>query len=92
MEVDADPPPRWLQTPPAMTTPIRTKLPRPGVTPLKINTDQRKLDEVYVKLLGRGGDKLLSEETKWLAITSKSFDHGRRGYNDRLAFFGTLGW
>jgi large subunit ribosomal protein L15 len=25
---------------------------------------------------------------QWLAITHKSFDHGRRGFNDRLAFLG----
>lgn len=31
---------------------------------------------------------MLSEETKWLAVTNKSFDAGRRGFNDRLAFFG----
>ena len=33
---------------------------------------------------------MLSEETKWLAVTHKSFDHGRRGFNDRLAFLGKL--
>lgn len=31
---------------------------------------------------------MLSDETKWLAVTHKSFDHGRRGFNDRLAFLG----
>lgn len=25
---------------------------------------------------------------QWLAVTHKSFDHGRRGFNDRLAFLG----
>jgi len=25
---------------------------------------------------------------KWLAVTHKSFDHGRQGFNDRLAFLG----
>jgi len=25
---------------------------------------------------------------QWLALTHKSFDHGRRGFNDRLAFLG----
>jgi len=70
-----------------MKAPVRAK-PLRQTTPLKVNTDQRKLDEVYVRFLGRGGDTLLSEETKWLAVTSKSFDHGRRGFNDRLAFFG----
>jgi len=31
---------------------------------------------------------VLPEEIKWLAVTHKSFDQGRRGFNDRLAFFG----
>lgn len=31
---------------------------------------------------------MLTDEVKWLAITHKSFDHGKRGYNDRLAFLG----
>ena len=31
---------------------------------------------------------MLEEEIKWLAVTHKSFDHGRRGFNDRLAFLG----
>ncbi|KAI9667119.1 MAG: hypothetical protein M1831_001296 [Alyxoria varia] len=30
----------------------------------------------------------LPEEVKWLAVTHKSFDHGRRGFNDRLGFLG----
>ncbi|KAK3066442.1 hypothetical protein LTS18_001719 [Coniosporium uncinatum] len=39
-------------------------------------------------MLGNGGEKVLTDEVKWLAITHKSFDHGRRGFNDRLAFLG----
>ena len=27
-------------------------------------------------------------ESQWLAVTHKSFDHARRGFNDRLAFLG----
>ncbi|OAP65726.1 hypothetical protein AYL99_01698 [Fonsecaea erecta] len=87
MEVDAEKPPRWSQTPSALKAPVRVRPPRIQ-TPLKINKDQRKLDDFYVKFLGRDGDKMLSEETKWLAVTNKSFDAGRRGFNDRLAFFG----
>jgi len=87
MEVDAEELPRWAQTPPALKAPVRVRPPRIQ-TPLKINKDQRKLDDFYVKFLGRDGDKMLSEETKWLAVTNKSFDAGRRGFNDRLAFFG----
>jgi large subunit ribosomal protein L15 len=52
------------------------------------NEDPKVLDAMYVKLLGPGGDKVLDEEIKWLAVTHKSFDQGRRGFNDRLAFFG----
>lgn len=54
------------------------------------NEDPKLVDAVYAGLLGRGGEKALSEEVKWLAITHKSFDQGRRGFNDRLAFFGML--
>ena len=54
----------------------------------KCNNDPAKLDQFYEKFLGRGGDAILTEEIKWLAITHKSFDQGRRGFNDRLAFFG----
>ena len=71
-----------------MKAPFRARVKKEEARPLEINSDPRKLDEVYVRLLGQGGDKLLSEETKWLAVTAKSFDHGRRGFNDRLAFFG----
>jgi large subunit ribosomal protein L15 len=53
------------------------------------NSDPAKLDQFYLQFLGPGGDGVLSEEVKWLAITHKSFDQGRRGFNDRLAFFGT---
>jgi len=31
---------------------------------------------------------MLSEEVKWLAITHRSFDQGRRGFNDRLTNMG----
>ncbi|ETI24426.1 hypothetical protein G647_03795 [Cladophialophora carrionii CBS 160.54] len=86
MDVDRDSPPRWSQTPPALKAPVRVRPPRIS-QPLKVNKDQRKLDEFYIKFLGRDGDKMLSEETKWLAVTNKSFDAGRRGFNDRLAFF-----
>lgn len=87
MEVESErTTPRWATTPAGMKAPVRTRPERQNT--LKVNTDQRRLDDVYVNILGRDGDKMLSEETKWLAVTSKSFDHGRRGFNDRLAFFG----
>jgi len=31
---------------------------------------------------------VLPEDVKWLAITHKSFDQGRRGFNERLAVLG----
>ncbi|KAG6355975.1 hypothetical protein INS49_015360 [Diaporthe citri] len=42
----------------------------------------------YERFLGRNGSKLLPEEIKWLAVTHKSFDFGRRGFNTRLAYYG----
>ena len=88
MEVDGSPRPRWSHTPPAMAAPVRSR-PRPeGVKPLRINEDPQVLDDIYVRFLGKDGDQLLQEETKWLAVTHKSFDHGRRGFNDRLSFLG----
>ena len=51
------------------------------------NEDPQKLDQMYARFFG-STDLTLSEETKWLAVTHKSFDWGRRGYNDRLAYFG----
>jgi large subunit ribosomal protein L15 len=52
------------------------------------NNDPVTLDAMYVRLLGDGGDRLLSDEVKWLAVTHKSFDQGRRGFNDRLTYLG----
>lgn len=46
------------------------------------------LDNAYSSFLGKNGDTLLPEELKWLAVTHKSFDHARRGFNDKLAFLG----
>lgn len=87
----ADPPndrPRWQAPPPQMTAPFRSKPPVEG-NDYAVNEDPRKLNKAYDRLLGKDGHKLLTEEVKWLAVTHKSFDHGRRGYNDRLAFLGT---
>ena len=87
MEVDTPNPPRWSYTPPAMKAPV-THRPRLSGGRHDVNKDPRKLDEMYTRFLGNGGERMLSEETKWLAVTHKSFDHGRRGFNDRLAFLG----
>ena len=81
--------PRWQRTPPAMAMPIRSR-PRPKGPEFVVNDDPRKLDQMYTSLLGgRDPNTQLSEEVRWLAVTHKSFDHGRRGFNDRLAFLGT---
>ncbi len=80
--------PRWQQTPPRMTAPFRTKPPTKFDNEFTVNEDPALLDRAYERVLGKGGSQLLTEEVKWLAVTHKSFDHGRRGYNDRLAYFG----
>lgn len=46
------------------------------------------MDDVLNTFLGRDGERMLPDELKWLAVTHKSFDQGRRGFNDRLAFLG----
>ena len=89
MEVEGDSRQRWAQTPPAMKAPLRAHPGPSSYQNSKINDDPKKLDAMYIRFLGQGGHQLLSEETKWLAVTHKSFDHGRRGFNDRLAFLGS---
>ncbi|KAJ5303827.1 uncharacterized protein N7443_003487 [Penicillium atrosanguineum] len=81
------PAPRWSYTPPRTKAPfsLRMHSKRPD---FHVNADPALLDEFYTRMLGNEGDKMLSEETKWLAVTHKSFDQGRRGFNDRLAFLG----
>lgn len=79
--------PRWKQTPRAMTAPVRLRPVKPG-NEWTVNEDPRKLEDAYTRMLGKGGDTFLSENIKWLAVTHKSFDHGRRGFNDRLAYLG----
>ncbi|KAL8793327.1 MAG: hypothetical protein Q9195_004104 [Heterodermia aff. obscurata] len=80
--------PRWQKTPERMTAPFRSKRPTFKPNDFTVNEKQERLDKVYVEVLGTNGDKVLTEEVRWLAVTHKSFDHGRRGYNDRLAFLG----
>lgn len=78
---------RWEAPPPRMTAPFRSKPPVLG-NDFRVNEDPYRLDEAYIRVLGPGGDSMLTDEVKWLAVTHKSFDHGRRGFNDKLAFFG----
>jgi large subunit ribosomal protein L15 len=70
-----------------MAMPIRVR-PRPRNNEWPVNDDPKKLDAALARFLGQEGDGVLSEETKWLAVTHKSFDQGRRGFNDRLSYLG----
>lgn len=71
-----------------MKAPIRIN-PRNRNMDFAVNEDPKKLDEVLARLLGQGTEDWLPQEVKFLAVTHKSFDYGRRGFNDRLAFLGT---
>jgi large subunit ribosomal protein L15 len=55
----------------------------------RCNDDPRRVADFYNRFLGQGGESMLNEETRWLAITHKSYDQGRRGFNDRLSYMGT---
>lgn len=86
--IDSAERPRWSYTPEMSRAPVSMHPKKNSRFQWKTNSDPELLDRVYVRLLGAGGAKLLSDEVKWLAMTHKSFDQGRRGYNDRLACFG----
>ncbi|KAK5162920.1 uncharacterized protein LTR77_011081 [Saxophila tyrrhenica] len=74
--------------------------PEPKQPVWRVNDDAEAMDEMYDRFMGRVGEAvkgevkdtrgrgMLDEEVKWLALTHKSFDHGRRGFNDKLAFLG----
>lgn len=81
--------PRWSQTPQGMKAPVQMDFARnPKNKVWHVNSSPEKLDAMYNRLLGPAGSKMLPEELKWLAVTHKSFDQGRRGFNDRLALMG----
>jgi large subunit ribosomal protein L15 len=84
--------PRWSYTPERMKGPgfSINIVKDPSRTIWHNNDDPAKLDAMYTRLLGPKGDRVLPDEIKWLAITHKSFDQGRRGFNTRLAYFGGL--
>ncbi|KAL2262649.1 hypothetical protein VTK26DRAFT_574 [Humicola hyalothermophila] len=84
--------PRWSYTPERMKGPgfSINVVKDPRRTIWHNNDDPAKLDAMYNRLLGANGDRMLPDEVKWLAITHKSFDQGRRGFNTRLAYFGRL--
>jgi large subunit ribosomal protein L15 len=77
--------PHWLRTPPRMRAPVTLNS---GNRPYTCNNDPAKLDAMYTRLFGSGRGNIISEDVKWLAVTHKSFDQGRRGFNDRLAYLG----
>ncbi|KAI1360304.1 RNase III domain-containing protein [Xylaria arbuscula] len=81
--------PRWSYTPERMKAPFSPHITKdPTRSRWTVNEDPQKLDDALNHFLGRDGEKMLPEELKWLAVTHKSFDQGRRGFNDRLAFLG----
>ncbi|KAI1487816.1 RNase III domain-containing protein [Biscogniauxia mediterranea] len=81
--------PRWARTPERMKAPFSPHIIRdPSRSVWHVNEDPQKLDDALARFLGRGGGRMLPDELKWLAVTHKSFDQGRRGFNDRLAFLG----
>lgn len=83
--------PRWAHTPEMMKAPFSPHITiDPSRSVWQVNKDPQKLDDALNSFLGRDGDRMLPEELKWLAVTHKSFDQGRRGFNDRLAFLGTV--
>jgi large subunit ribosomal protein L15 len=84
--------PRWSYTPERMKGPgfSINVVKDPSRTVWHNNEDPAKLDAMYNRLLGSKGDRMLPDEIKWLAITHKSFDQGRRGFNTRLAYFGAI--
>ncbi|KAK7420195.1 hypothetical protein QQX98_002848 [Neonectria punicea] len=83
--------PRWSQTPPEMKADVQLDFAKWAHNKIwSVNNDPKKLDEMYDRLLGPNGSRLLPEELKWLAVTHKSFDQGRRGFNDRLALVGRM--
>ena len=84
--------PRWSRTPPAMKARFQLDHAKKSSNKVwSVNNNPERLDEMYVRLLGPRGDKVLPEELKWLSVTHKSFDQGRRGFNDRLALMGKHG-
>ncbi|KAK2001038.1 RNase III domain-containing protein [Colletotrichum falcatum] len=84
--------PRWSYTPEAMKAPFSPHITKnPARSVWEVNSDPKKLDQMYVRFLGRDGDKMLPDEVKWLAVTHKSYDQGRRGFNDKLAYLGRQG-
>lgn len=79
--------PRWAATPERMRAPVSLHQNLPA-NRYNVNESPERLDRAYNNVFGPEGPDLLTAEVKWLAVTHKSFDQGRRGYNDRLAYLG----
>ncbi|KAI0205175.1 RNase III domain-containing protein [Astrocystis sublimbata] len=83
--------PRWSYTPSRMKAPVSHNghlTVDPARSVWQVNESPEKLDDALEALLGRDGPRMLPEELKWLAVTHKTFDQGRRGFNERLSFLG----
>ncbi|KAG6002387.1 hypothetical protein E4U21_003147 [Claviceps maximensis] len=90
-ESQSRPPPRWSQTPAGMKARFQLDHAKSPANKIwSVNNNPGRLDDMYNRFLGPGGSKMLPEELKWLAVTHKSFDQGRRGFNDKLALMGRL--
>jgi large subunit ribosomal protein L15 len=79
--------PRWKAAPAGLHLPFKIRN-ADGKPAWRCNDDALLLNRMYVRLLGSRGPTLLKDETKWLAVTHKTFDQGKRGFNERLAFYG----
>ncbi|CAF9903261.1 MAG: hypothetical protein GOMPHAMPRED_000159 [Gomphillus americanus] len=84
---DSDTPGRWSYTPERLRAPVPMTFHNKDKQ-WSVNESSKVLDDFYTKLLGEGGDTVLTDEVKWLAVTHKTFEQGKRGYNDRLGFLG----
>lgn len=76
-----------------MQMPFRLR-PMPNQPVWKVNDSVELVDSAYDRFIGQAagrgtkGKDVLPEEIKWQALTHKSFDQGRRPYNDKLAYLG----
>ncbi|EMF12221.1 uncharacterized protein SEPMUDRAFT_87860 [Sphaerulina musiva SO2202] len=83
-----------MKTPQRLRQPIRLRPRSHQSATWRVNNDPEKLNAAYDNFLGRvGGNRLrgrdlLDEQTKWLATTHKSHEHGAQGFNSRLAYLG----
>ncbi|EHA52004.1 hypothetical protein MGG_05970 [Pyricularia oryzae 70-15] len=82
--------PRWAKTPERMksTVPLGEMRNPSNRQFYQVNESQARLDQFYNSFLGRDGEMMLGDEAKWLSVTHKSYDQGRRGFNSRLALHG----